>query len=138
MRAFDPEMGPCLLDPARIHNALTNLIANAIEACISADKSQGRGTRVSVEGRIQGSRLIMEVTDDADGIPLHVKNKLFNKFYSTKGSKGTGLGLVITRKVVEEHSGKIRVESEPGSGTRFIVDLPVKAPQASDALKIAV
>ncbi len=138
VREFDAVIGPCLLDPARFHNALTNLISNAVEACLSADRSRGRGSRVTVGGRIEGRRLIMEVTDDADGIPAEVKNKLFNKFYSTKGSRGTGLGLVITRKVVEEHRGKIKVESEPGRGTRFIIDLPVKARQASDALKMAV
>jgi signal transduction histidine kinase len=54
----------------------------------------------------------MEVTDDGYGMPKEVKRKLFNRFYSTKGSKGTGLGLVITRKVIEEHGGRY-VESEP-------------------------
>jgi histidine kinase len=138
VREFDPELGSCLLDPARIHNALTNLISNAIEACLTADKSQSRGSLVSVGGRVEGRHLIIEVTDNADGIPAEVKKKLFNKFYSTKGSRGTGLGLVITRKVVEEHRGKISVESEPGRGTRFIIGLPVRVPRASDTLKMAV
>ncbi len=71
----------------------------------------------------------MEVTDDGNGMPKEVKRKLFNRFYSTKGSKGTGLGLVITRKVIEEHGGTIRVESEPDRGTSFFIEIPLGSAQ---------
>ena len=59
-------------------------------------------------------------------MPQEICQNIFNKFYSTKGSKGTGLGLLITRKVVYEHGGTIRVESKLGHGSRFIVELPLR------------
>jgi len=136
VRDFEPRMPACLLDPAGIHSALSNLISNAVEACRESKKGEGR--TITARARIQGKRLVITIADDADGIPAEVKEKLFNKFYSTKGSKGTGLGLVITRKVVEEHGGTIKVESEPGHGTRFVIELPLRAAQGPDAQKAAV
>jgi len=72
------------------------------------------------------------------GMSEEVKEKLFNRFYSTKGSKGTGLGLVITRKVVEEHGGTIHVESKPGKGTTFTIEIPVQSAGQGDAIRAAV
>jgi len=138
VREFEDEMGTCYFDPARLHNAVTNLISNAVEACASCSKTTCAGDRITVSGRIAGRRLIIAVSDNADGIPDEVKEKLFNKFYSTKGSKGTGLGLVITRKVVEEHRGTIKVESQPGRGTSFIIEIPTRMPQTKEPLRVAV
>ncbi len=125
-REFEKEMGNCLLDPAGIHSALSNLVSNAVEACRASDVA---GHRITVSGRFEGGVLLMEVTDDGYGMPKEVKRKLFNRFYSTKGSKGTGLGLVITRKVIEEHGGTIRVESEPDRGTSFFIEIPLRSAQ---------
>jgi len=124
VREFEKEMGNCLLDPAGIHSALSNLVSNAVEACRASDVV---GHRITVSGRVEGGVLLMEVTDDGNGMPKEVERKLFNRFYSTKGSKGTGLGLVITRKVIEEHGGTIRVESEPDRGTRFFIEIPLRS-----------
>jgi PAS domain S-box-containing protein len=126
VREFEKEMGNCLLDPAGIHSALSNLVSNAVEACRASDVA---GHRITVSGRFEGGILLMEVTDDGYGMPKEVKRKLFNRFYSTKGSKGTGLGLVITRKVIEEHGGTIRVESEPDRGTSFFIEIPLRSAQ---------
>jgi signal transduction histidine kinase len=52
--------------------------------------------------------------------------KIFQRFFSTKGTKGTGLGLMITKKIIDDHGGVIEMESENGQGTRFVVKLPVK------------
>lgn len=67
-----------------------------------------------------------------------VKDNLFKKFYSPKSSKGTGLGLVVTRKIIEEHGGKTRVASSLGDGTTFSVEIPLGPPQPQNALKEAM
>jgi signal transduction histidine kinase len=125
-REFEEKMGTCFLDPAGIHSALSNLVSNAVEACRASDRT---GHRITVSSRFEGNLLLMQVTDDGKGMPKEVERKLFQRFYSTKGSKGTGLGLVITKKVVEEHSGTIRVESEPDRGTSFFIEIPFRSAQ---------
>ncbi|MFH1116518.1 MAG: ATP-binding protein [Pseudomonadota bacterium] len=136
IRAFDLRLGTCLLDPAAIHSAVSNLVSNALEACRNVNDS--RRQQIVVGGCIEAGRLFLQVSDNGSGMPPEVKEKLFNKFYSTKGGKGTGLGLVITRKVVEEHRGIIQVESAPGRGTTFTIEIPVKPADTSGALKAAV
>ena len=64
------------------------------------------------------------VSDNGCGMPPEVREKLFQAFFSTKGSKGTGLGLPVVAKTVEEHGGRIEVDSEPGKGTCFTLTLP--------------
>lgn len=135
VRNFESPMERVLLDPTGMHRALSNLVSNALEACNTLEED--RGHRVTVGADIRDSRLVLEVTDDGEGMPEDVKSRLFNKFCSTKGSKGTGLGLVITRKVVEEHGGSIRVESEPGIGTSFFIEIPVRT-AASEPVRAAV
>jgi signal transduction histidine kinase/HAMP domain-containing protein len=135
VREFEKTMGAGLLDPAGIHSALSNLVSNALEACLA----RGKGSRcIKVSGRIQDSTLEMEVTDDGIGIPEEVRDKLFGKFYSTKGSRGTGLGLLITKKVIEEHGGTIAVESEQGRGTSFLIHIPFQRMQQANGLGTAV
>ncbi|MDQ7782755.1 MAG: ATP-binding protein [Desulfomonilaceae bacterium] len=135
-RAFDSKLGKCLLDPAGIHSAVSNLVSNALEACRKGD--DGRACRIIVGGCIESGRLFLQVSDNGSGMPQEVKEKLFNRFYSTKGGKGTGLGLVITRKVVEEHGGEIHVESTTGHGTTFTIEIPLKSANTDDGLKAAV
>ncbi len=124
IRDFQKEISSCLMDPGGIHSALSNLVSNAIDACRTEDTEIVH--HVVVSGRAAGDRLIIEVSDDGGGMPQEICQNIFNKFYSTKGSKGTGLGLLITRKVVYEHGGTIRVESKLGQGSRFIVELPLR------------
>jgi len=135
LREFEQKMGRVLLDPSGIHNALSNLLANAVEACRSTGKDQ---RRVKVSGRMHSGTLVMEVADNGVGIPEEVKEKLFGKFYSTKGARGTGLGLVLTKKIVEEHGGTITAESEPGKGTTFRIEIPVRPEPETHTLQKAV
>ncbi|MCA1960728.1 MAG: PAS domain-containing protein [Desulfomonile sp.] len=127
---FDPVMGTAVLDPSGIHNAVTNLVSNAIAACRSVS---GEKHHVTLSGRMTDAALVIEVIDDGIGMPEEVQQNLFRKFYSTKGSKGTGLGLVATRKVVEEHGGTIAVTSGPGEGTTFTLRIPVNPNAAKKA-----
>jgi histidine kinase len=122
----------CFVDPNGIHNVLSNLIANAVEACRNDARRERH--RITVSCSPQNSTLLIKVSDDGTGISEEVKQNLFKKFYSTKGSKGTGLGLVVTRKIVEEHGGAIRVESINGEGTTFFVEIPFKTADNENAL----
>ncbi|MEW6348325.1 MAG: ATP-binding protein [Thermodesulfobacteriota bacterium] len=126
-RDFDVPIGTCMVDPKGVHSALSNLVSNAIEACRTGSPTAGH--TVVLGGRIEHDDLVLRVTDDGIGMPDEVRQNLFRKFYSTKGSKGTGLGLVVTKKVIDEHGGSIQVESEPGKGTTFLVRLPMVPPQ---------
>ncbi len=104
-------------DPSHVRQVLINLVKNAIEA-------------VGEEGRIQillkeaGEKLGISVKDDGPGIPEEARGRLFEPFFTTKIA-GTGLGLPITRTLVEANKGKIQVESAPGRGTTFRVLLPL-------------
>jgi len=134
VREFEAKMGTCLLDPIGIHSALSNLVSNAVEACRASGVA---GHKITVSGRFERDLILMQVADDGEGIPKEVERKLFNRFYSTKGSNGTGLGLVVTRKVIEEHGGTIRVESQPDRGTIFFIEIPLKYSEQLAALSAA-
>lgn len=124
VRDFQGTMCSCLIDPGGIHSALSNLVSNAIHACRTGDTEVTH--RVVVTCRVDRELLTIEISDDGAGMSEEVRQNLFTKFYSTKGSKGTGLGLVITRKVIHEHGGVIRAESQLGQGSKFIVELPIR------------
>jgi len=124
VRDFQRTMCSCLIDPGGIHSALSNLVSNAIYACRTEDSEVSHS--VVVSGRVEKGLLIVEISDDGVGMSQEALQNLFTKFYSTKGSEGTGLGLVITRKVIHEHGGVIRAESLLGQGSKFIVEWPVR------------
>jgi histidine kinase len=132
IRDFKPEMGLVRLDPKGIHSAVANLLSNAVAACGKTPSKEAH--HITVSGKMNGDRLSIEVKDDGAGMPDEVKRNLFRRFYSTKGAKGTGLGLVVTRKVVEEHGGTIKVHSKVGEGTSFIIDVPVQPPDEAKIL----
>jgi signal transduction histidine kinase len=129
-------MGVAKLDPKGIHTVLSNLISNAMAACSSHTVAEEN--HIIVRARVEDSWLHIQVTDDGCGMPEEVKENLFRKFYSTKGVKGTGLGLVVTRKIIEEHGGRIRVASRLGEGTTFSVEIPMKPAEDQNTLKKAV
>ncbi|MEW6110582.1 MAG: PAS domain-containing protein [Thermodesulfobacteriota bacterium] len=131
VKDFEQHMGNGLLDPKGIHSAVSNLIANAIAACRSSGKPSPRHIILHA-GRID-TRLVIKVIDDGAGMSQEVRENLFRKFYSTKGAKGTGLGLVVTQKIVEEHKGTIAVESAEGEGTTFIIEIPLMRPEKKTA-----
>jgi signal transduction histidine kinase len=72
----------------------------------------------------QEDELVFEVTDNGSGMDWEVKGKVFTTFFTTKGNKGTGLGLLTTRKIVQEHGGRVEVASAPGEGATFRIRLP--------------
>ncbi len=114
-------MKPAPLDPDGIHTCLTNLVSNAIDAC---QMSEGDDGCVEIKTREAKGSIIIEVTDNGAGIDYDIKKKIFTTFFTTKGGEGTGLGLLTTRKIVQEHGGYIAVESEPGTGSTFRMEFP--------------
>lgn len=108
-----------------LHSLLCNLVANAIDACRFDPSPEKEGHTVTLRCRQngEGSR-VLEVEDDGPGIPEELNNKVFQDFFSSKGTEGTGIGLLVVQKVAEEHGGKVTFESVPGEGTKFIVVIP--------------
>jgi PAS domain S-box-containing protein len=116
------KIAPAYMDNENIHECLTNLVGNAIDAC---RMSEGEGSRhVLVKTIEKDGSIIYEVVDDGCGMDYEVKKKVFTSFFTTKGLGGTGLGLLMTKKIVQEHGGKIELETEPGEGTTFRIILP--------------
>jgi two-component system, NtrC family, sensor kinase len=115
-------------NPGQINQVLLNLIMNAIQAVEP-------GAKINVRTRIlEGSNAIQyEVADNGPGIPESIRGKIFDPFFTTKPQGvGTGLGLWISYNIVEQHGGKIDLETEPGRGTTFTVTLPVNHPETQD------
>ena len=119
---LQPGIPYALMDEEALHSCLTNLVTNAIDACKISDR-QERSITITTSER--SGTLVFEVADDGTGMDYDVKKKIFTTFFSTKGSdKGTGLGLLTTRKIVQEHGGKVSFESEPGAGSLFRLEFP--------------
>ncbi len=112
------------LDPEGIHRCLLNLTTNAIDACTDVNCST-RQCRVVLRSRAcSGWAVEYQVIDNGCGMDVETMGKVFQCFFSSKGSQGTGLGLMITKKIVDEHQGRITFESEKGKGSRFVIRLP--------------
>jgi signal transduction histidine kinase len=123
---FDPKIGAVLMDPHTLHTVLLNLASNAVDACLF-DENTSKKWRVAVCTTAEPPNLIrFEVSDNGSGMNDEVKAKMFTSFYSTKGHRGTGLGLLVTHKLVEEHGGRIEVETQVGQGTTIRVWLPFR------------
>lgn len=109
--------------PAQLNQSFMNLLLNASQAV-------GEEGTIRIRTRGDEERVRVEVQDDGVGIPEDHLDRIFEPGFSTKGTRvGMGLGLLITRQVVERHHGEIRVESEEGEGTRFTLELPVRLPE---------
>src|SRR3954454_17642477 len=111
-------------DPHQFQQVLLNLIINAEQAMVSAN---GRGILVLRTWHdADGDAVILEVNDDGPGVPEDVQPRIFDPFFTTKEvGKGTGLGLTVAYAIVQEHGGRIRLESRPNGGASFYVELPV-------------
>ena len=117
-RNYSPDLRPFFFDPALMERVFYNLLLNAAEA------SPPRST-VTVKTRPSDGVVEIDVIDTGSGIAAKDMESIFNPFFTTKSS-GVGLGLAVVSKIVDEHGGKIRVESEPGAGTVFRVLLPAR------------
>jgi signal transduction histidine kinase len=114
------------LDAEGIHRCVLNLLANAIDACIDVECHRRQGKVILQTSKPEGWAVEYQVADNGCGMDEETQRKVFQRFFSKKGSRGTGLGLMLTRKIVDEHEGHIQFKSEPGKGTKFIIRLPEK------------
>jgi signal transduction histidine kinase len=115
---------PLAFDGELLHRAVLNVVANAIDAC---EKREGARVEVSIDFT-PGDRLVrIVVADNGGGIAADDLKRIFSVFESRKGARGTGLGLPVSQKIMREHGGDIRVESTPGAGSRFYLELPTGA-----------
>ena len=119
-RAFQTDLPALAADAEMLGQAVVNLLLNAVEFSPS-----GESVRVVTEGDAREVRI--SVSDRGPGIAQEVLSQLFKPFFTTRHT-GTGLGLPITRGIVERHGGRITVESQPGRGTEFTLHLPVHRP----------
>jgi signal transduction histidine kinase len=115
-------LAPAYLDADAIHTCLANLVSNALDACQVSDRDGGH---VVLATREKDDTLVFEVTDDGIGMDSEIRKKVFTNFFSTKGTeKGTGLGLLTTRKIVQQHGGRVAFESTEGVGSVFRLEFP--------------
>lgn len=122
---LDEHVTEAVIDPSGLHTVLTNLVGNAMDACkIDLWKDEHL-----VEIRTKRSRdgsTIFEVADNGIGIDKKIKGHVFEDFFSSKGDQGTGLGLMVTQKILREHGGNITFRSRPGQGTTFVATFPAR------------
>jgi signal transduction histidine kinase len=124
----DKDMPAVPMDPDGMHQVVMNLLSNALDA---VDPQSGLIT-VRCHYDADGRQTILEVADNGPGIAPSMMRHLFELFHSTKGNRGTGIGLAVTKKIVEEHEGSISVKSAAGEGTTFTVRLPAYHETLSD------
>lgn len=127
---LDPTMPLIHADPDGLHRAILNVVGNALDAV--SDQPNGE-VRVRVGRDSTQEWACVEVVDNGPGIRAEQLEDIFRPFMSTKGSRGTGLGLPVSRKILREHGGDILVESEPGRGSRFSLRLPLRSPLTVEA-----
>ncbi len=114
-------VGPVVMDRDGLRSCLENLVSNALDACLVSGPAP-----CVIDMRLleRDGTVTFEVADSGCGMDYDVKQKVFTSFFSTKGAGGTGLGLLLTRKFVQQHGGTITFDSTPGRGTTFRLSFP--------------
>lgn len=118
-REFDPALPPVDLDPALFRQAVLNLLINARQAL-------GPGGEIVVRTSANGREVRISVSDNGPGIPPENRDRVFHLYFSTRPG-GTGLGLPMVKKIVEQHGGTVDFETDPGKGTTFTICLKKSA-----------
>jgi two-component system, NtrC family, sensor kinase len=124
----EPDVPPIPMDPDGLHQVLMNLLSNALDAV----EPRAGLIRVVCRYDAEAKEMVLEVIDNGSGIPETMMPHMFELFHSTKGNRGTGLGLAVARKIVTEHEGGISVQSREGEGTTFTVRLPIEHAKLGD------
>ena len=114
---YDPGIPLIPADSELLERVIANLVQNALQASPA-------GATVTLKTRAAGANVELSVIDRGTGVKPEIREQIFNPFFTTKPG-GVGLGLAISAKIVDEHGGRIRVESEPGRGSIFLISLPL-------------
>jgi len=118
----DSDLPPVMIDAEGIHRAVLNIVTNAIDASEGAADAH---VTIKTEWDPSTSVAKIQISDNGIGIDDADISSIFQIFASSKGSRGTGLGLPVSQKIIREHGGKIGVASRPGQGATFVIDLPM-------------
>jgi two-component system nitrogen regulation sensor histidine kinase NtrY len=113
---LDPHLEPVAADADMLHRAISNLVLNAMDA-------MPQGGVLTLRTRAEDGKVLIEVADTGSGLTPEECERIFTPYYTSK-QHGTGLGLAIVQSVVSDHGGSVRVRSEPGRGTAFVIELP--------------
>jgi signal transduction histidine kinase len=122
-RVEETPMPPVTFDPKQVHQVLINLVKNAMEA-------MPEGGEITITSRVKGANAEISIADTGEGMSPDVAGKIFEPYFTTK-AKGTGLGLAICQGIIRDHGGVILVDSTPGHGTTFTIQLPLAAAPAA-------
>ncbi|MCG8614831.1 MAG: PAS domain-containing sensor histidine kinase [Desulfobacterales bacterium] len=130
------------IDRGSLQTAMVNILENGIEACID-DKTVPNGMdakahTITFTARLDREKVTFRIQDNGLGMDKTTRKNIFTIFFSSKGNKGTGLGLFIASKVINRHRGEIKVVSTPGKGTTFIIKIPRKVPHTARLRRSAV
>ena len=125
---FDHPKALFEIDPGTVSSALVNILENSIDACLD-DKSKDKSHRVIFRVYENEDHTIFEARDNGIGMDRETRENLFTLFFSSKGHRGTGLGLFVANQIIEQHGGSIKVDSEPGQGSCFRIKLPKVLPE---------
>jgi two-component system NtrC family sensor kinase len=126
---------PLLCDPDQMQQVLSNLLVNARQAL----EEQPQPRTIQIAARVEGDRLKIEVADNGPGIPEPVRSRVFDPFFTTKPvGAGTGIGLVVSRGIVEAHGGSLTLAEGAGRGARFVLSLPLLREEQSAPAEQAV
>ncbi|MCM8814613.1 MAG: response regulator [Candidatus Omnitrophica bacterium] len=120
---FDSNIPLVLASSLHLQQVFTNLFMNAIDAI------DAKGT-ITITTKTQQNKVIIKISDTGRGMPEEVLKKIFIPFFTTKSEKSTGIGLTISKKIIEAHKGEIHAESQQGKGSTFTVILPVNSANA--------
>ncbi len=128
-----PQLKHFTFDADLLHRAILNVVTNAIDAC---DHQEGAGrVGLAIEFAPGDPTVRITVTDNGEGIPPEDVRRIFSVFESRKGASGTGLGLPVSQKIMREHGGDIHVESTPGQGSKFTLELPARSLEDSSVAR---
>jgi signal transduction histidine kinase len=126
VRNFDTALGAFEIDAGVVRLALINILENALDACIEDEAPKSHTIVFDVHQNEK--QIVFEINDNGIGMDRETRESLFTLFFSSKGNKGTGLGLFIADKIIDQHGGKISVESKPGQGSSFKISIPKRIP----------
>jgi signal transduction histidine kinase/ActR/RegA family two-component response regulator len=130
---LDDRLPPLWADPHQLHQVVVNLVTNAHQAL--RETPPPRRLTIVTRANPNRTRVYLEVMDTGPGVPLELQERIFEPFFTTKApGVGTGLGLPFCQGIVEGHTGAIHLESHPGRGATFVVELPVEARPARTPL----
>ena len=120
---LDDNVKTAVIDPEGLHTVLSNLVTNAMDACKIDLWKDEHLIEIRTRSGNNGSTII-EVADNGIGIGKDLSDHVFEEFFTSKGDKGTGLGLMVTQKIMREHGGSITFRSRPSEGTTFVATFP--------------